>query len=474
MNLCISILNESFALIKIIQREIGSKYMFDWELNQHFWNQLLSFFHLKQNAETRKKGSLPIVKDDGLPNTLDKLSKQMEKILDFAITHYRAENNTIDLKSLTIWQGRHVLKKFEENKTKIEFISENQVSNMLRVKKVKNDNHTWTYWYYYFDEYDPLLKIAFLCADENPGEIICQYMDEDMLSNTQNKPCSYTLGPTITITSNSLQETKKNEFEIVYFCPKTLHHYYCCELLQSFDGTTWHRNPLQQMSQPGVEEHLLQDIIYVETLPAYLSLVRRPRREYLCWDNKNGEKISLLEPTLSICLSPRDIYRNKYSAILKLEFEDDSCSPTVVLTLNAEVADPIIFRFQETNQAENLALQLYTKTSSEYVKDKILFQSKLQANQETSHMLKPSLIKSVWRNKIKCLKDPLFLDLSQIENKWKEPDKNDGIPSQPDLLHPERKLPDMNASKIQLFKSVLSVMEEGFTHVDNTAEKYKK
>lgn len=70
----------------------------------------------------------------------------MEKILDFAITHYRAENNTIDLKSLTIWQGRHVLKKFEENKTKIEFISENQVSNMLRVKKVKNDNHTWTYW----------------------------------------------------------------------------------------------------------------------------------------------------------------------------------------------------------------------------------------------------------------------------------------------------------------------------------------
>lgn len=65
-------------------------------------------------------------------------------------------------------------------------------------------------------------------------------------------------------------------------------------------------------------QHLLQDIIYVETLPAYLSLVRRPRREYLCWDNKNGEKISLLEPTLSICLSPRDIYRNKYSAILKV------------------------------------------------------------------------------------------------------------------------------------------------------------
>lgn len=57
MNLCLSILNESFALIKKIQREIGSEYMFDWELNRHFWNQLLSFFRLKQNAETRKKGN---------------------------------------------------------------------------------------------------------------------------------------------------------------------------------------------------------------------------------------------------------------------------------------------------------------------------------------------------------------------------------------------------------------------------------
>ncbi|CAE1268698.1 unnamed protein product [Acanthosepion pharaonis] len=244
---------------------------------------------------------------------------------------------------------------------------------MLRVKKVKNDNHKWTYWYYYFDKYDPLLKIAFLCADENPGEIICQYIEEAMLSNTQNKPCSYTLGPTVTITSNSLQETKK---------------------------------------------HLLQDIIYVETLPAYLSLVRRPRREYLCWDNKNGEKISLLEPTLSIYLSPRDIYRNKYSAILKLEFEDDSCRPTIVLTLNAETTDPIIFRFQVMNTDENLGKSI-----------SILY---------------------VWRNKIKCLKDPLFLDLSQIENKWKERDKNDGIPSQPDLLHPERKSPDMNASKVSI------------------------
>lgn len=70
----------------------------------------------------------------------------MEKILNFAIIRYMKENHAIDLKSLIILQDRHVPKKFEENKTKIEFVSENQVINMLRVKKVKNDNHKWTYW----------------------------------------------------------------------------------------------------------------------------------------------------------------------------------------------------------------------------------------------------------------------------------------------------------------------------------------
>ena len=44
LNICVSIINDSFTYVRDMQLNHGSKYKFDQRLNDHFWNRMKNFF----------------------------------------------------------------------------------------------------------------------------------------------------------------------------------------------------------------------------------------------------------------------------------------------------------------------------------------------------------------------------------------------------------------------------------------------
>lgn len=54
LNVCVSIINDSFTYIRDMQLNVGSKYRFDQRLNDHFWNRMRRFFCRKRQDNSQK------------------------------------------------------------------------------------------------------------------------------------------------------------------------------------------------------------------------------------------------------------------------------------------------------------------------------------------------------------------------------------------------------------------------------------
>uniref|UniRef100_A0A0L8HQF0 Death domain-containing protein n=2 Tax=Octopus bimaculoides TaxID=37653 RepID=A0A0L8HQF0_OCTBM len=441
LNVCISIINDTFSFVKSRINSLGFEYCFDFKLNEHFWYRMTTLFYKKKISSEEKY--LPVRMNSQITK---KVFQKFDLLVCESISDFEEISWMLLKKYINCYLDMHLRKPdFESVQTKLHGASDAmklfqpvftdlcQIGNQLEVKKICNGGTSWTLWYYWKYK-DPVLKVCCKCHNEVP-EILCYDVTDKKYQMLPQMQQSQFVGPVVWICQPTTCNVDQSTLEITSFCHETLHQYHCCELIESSDGINWSNYDddddmidCNEVMSPHLEEHSYEDEKLIRQLPCYIALTKRMRAE--TWLFHGTKLVSSLEPNLSIMIPLEASLSQKI--VLRLKLNPYQPIPQLFLTFNIDLQQPITVHFSTTSNTTFPDLQLYSKNrSSQWTEEAIQisqnqgisFKIKPPSKCETVYMLKPSHILWDWQKQLQCIKDPVNKDFllqvsTAIGNKW--------------------------------------------------------